>query len=94
MIDIFSSAINYNLGYLWECMESYTENSLPPDLLNLFEQRQRIKADLESRAKALQHLTSLLTWQLADTIVARRDHALANSTLSEASKDILRMQTF
>ena len=41
----------------------------------------RIKADLESRAKALQHLTSLLTWQLPDTIVARRDHAL--STLIE-----------
>ena len=94
MIDIFSSSLNYDMGHIWECLETYREQSLPPDLINLHEQRHRIKADLESRAKALQHLTSLLTWLLAETISTRREQALSNSKLSESSQDVLRMQPF
>ena len=79
---------------MWDCLDSYTENTLPPDLVNLHEERHRIQADAESRARALQHLTTLVAWLLAETISLRRDHLLEPSNLCEPSRDVLRMQPF
>ena len=94
MIDIFSSSINQDMENVFSCLDSFKENTLPPELQNLLEQRPRLKADQESRARALQHLTSTMTWLLAETISVRRDHVLTNSKLSQSSKDVLRMQPF
>jgi len=92
MIDVFSSSLNKDLQAVWDCLGSYKENTLPPELLNLLEERHRIKADAESRAKALQHLTSTLAWLLGETVLLRRDHLLSSTTLSDGSRDVLRMQ--
>jgi hypothetical protein len=76
---------------LWDCMSLY---NLPDDLTKLGEQKHRVKADQESKAKALQHLASQVSWLLAEAISVRRDHYLTESKLSQTSKDVLRMQPF
>ena len=45
MVDIFSSSLNADMKAMWDCLDSYTENTLPPDLVNLHEERHRIQAE-------------------------------------------------
>lgn len=94
MMDIFSSSLNRDMQNVWDCLETYAGKTLPPDMVDLLDEKHRIKADQESRARAVQDLTNLLTWLLAENILLRRDHVLGGMSLSKMSKDVLRMQPF
>lgn len=72
------------------------DGSLPDKLQQLLNDKLKVKANCESQAKGLQHTTDILSWLLAETIIARRDAALKQSTLklSNNTKNVLRLQPF
>jgi hypothetical protein len=94
MIDVFSSSIDRDTDSVLEVLEACNLDSLPTKLKDLLADKERIKADKESRARALQHITSLLSYLLTDNILLRRDCILAKSDLkmSENTKTVLRLQ--
>ena len=92
MLEIFSSSISQDNRELWTCLEKYDD--LPEDLQEILARRSTLQANEESKAKALQHLTSYLSWLLAENILTKRDHVLSKTDkhLSDAAKNVLRLQ--
>ena len=94
MIDVFSASLDMETDGLMETIEECDQTRLPNRLKTFLADKERIKADKESRARALQHVTSLLAYMLSDNILLRRDSILAkcNIKMSENTKTVLRLQ--
>jgi hypothetical protein len=94
MLEIFSSSVNQDMKDVWTCLEGYDD--LPDDLQQLLARKAIVQANEESKAKALQHVTSYLSWLLAENILVKRDHIVttADKKLSDSAKHILRLQPF
>ena len=96
MLEIFNMSIGKRLEAVWDVLATYSTNTLPPDIQELLVDREKIKADQASQARALEHLTSLSAWSFGEMVNSRRTHVLRNCDLklSEASTKILRSQPY
>jgi hypothetical protein len=93
MIDFFTGSLNSDFKKILYILEDYKQD-LPDELLAFVDEKAKIKANLESQAKGIEHATDILSWLFTDTVLARRDTVLkkCKQKFSEEAKNVLRLQ--
>ncbi len=92
MLDIFMSSVNQVVNKILNTLkENDGQEEIPEEVQNFIDKVDRIKEDQKSRAKAVEDITSTVTWMWTDINLARRDNIPSgnNEKLIERTRELL-----